>query len=678
MGNDQTRPRTDSGASNIRSNENQISDPLNQDDIVQVTTFEQMGDASSTPINDDILKKLEILPHVVPFVKNSTDSSFSWSGYNVRSSSLPTLDGRPLVDLCAEIQTFSLHKTTSIKKTNERIQEDINATLSSSRHVAQVLEKKSDNLKKLASALRDVERINRNVDASKQSVITIMKQLKDLEEILPHNGTDCFSPLCKINTFFVVLYHCIVAMSLLSSEHWKNKKLYNNRSMISNRDALPITTTAPTPPTPSKNNVSNKPNIPGLEFDKLSAPSMHLINDPEGSPPVTPTLTSWAYNAHATDDELYMVEDSKKVSEWADDEKAVDEAILLFRLTRNLLYILGFALGWVFALSRMLIFILLLFPAFFRLMIYLLTDKNIIHSVRYGLKPRNFLNIFVVPEEKKKNGTTKAPVVVFVTGGAWIIGYRAWGSLIGKTLAERGIMCVCPDYRNFPQGTVTDMVQDVDCAMKWTFQNIELYGGDVNNVFLIGQSAGAHLSLLSFLFNGKMNNSRDRTWNPDQLKGLVGVSGQYNLPGAARAMVKKGMRMDILELIFEKKMDFFSPLTQVKMLKQIKDKPSMHKVPIVLLHGTIDMTCSCKESVALADHLRDSGFDDVTVKLYDGKSHTDTIIEDPIGGSDPLITDVVNLVRGKRIDPYGKVEIIKGTRLMPEFIIDVARKLNPF
>lgn len=39
------------------------------------------------------------------------------------------------------------------------------------------------------------------------------------------------------------------------------------------------------------------------------------------------------------------------------------------------------------------------------------------------------------------------PVVIFVTGGAWIIGYKAWGALLGLQLAERDIIVASIDYR---------------------------------------------------------------------------------------------------------------------------------------------------------------------------------------------------------------------------------------
>jgi prenylcysteine alpha-carboxyl methylesterase len=69
------------------------------------------------------------------------------------------------------------------------------------------------------------------------------------------------------------------------------------------------------------------------------------------------------------------------------------------------------------------------------------------------------------------------PVVVFLSGGAWIIGYKAWGALMGRVLSSYGILVVTPDYRNFPQGLLPDMIQDANVALEWVFDNIHLFGG---------------------------------------------------------------------------------------------------------------------------------------------------------------------------------------------------------
>jgi len=67
--------------------------------------------------------------------------------------------------------------------------------------------------------------------------------------------------------------------------------------------------------------------------------------------------------------------------------------------------------------------------------------------------------------------------VAFVTGGAWIIGYKGWGALLGRRLAERGIIVACIDYRNFPQGTIGDMVEDASQGISFVCNNIASYGG---------------------------------------------------------------------------------------------------------------------------------------------------------------------------------------------------------
>ena len=41
--------------------------------------------------------------------------------------------------------------------------------------------------------------------------------------------------------------------------------------------------------------------------------------------------------------------------------------------------------------------------------------------------------------------------VLSCPGGAWTIGYKAWGSLLGRRLSKAKVLVYCLDYRNFPQ-----------------------------------------------------------------------------------------------------------------------------------------------------------------------------------------------------------------------------------
>jgi acetyl esterase/lipase len=97
------------------------------------------------------------------------------------------------------------------------------------------------------------------------------------------------------------------------------------------------------------------------------------------------------------------------------------------------------------------------------------------------------------------------PVVIYVHGGGWHSGDKADVHNKPKALAGRGYVLVSINYRlwtppwskGFP-GTVTlkNEAQDVAKAIRWVHDHARDYGGDPAALFVIGHSAGAHLSAL--------------------------------------------------------------------------------------------------------------------------------------------------------------------------------------
>jgi prenylcysteine alpha-carboxyl methylesterase len=123
---------------------------------------------------------------------------------------------------------------------------------------------------------------------------------------------------------------------------------------------------------------------------------------------------------------------------------------------------------WVIMTLRLVLFTLVLLPGWFQMVRYWLLSPLIIRNLRYGLgaKNRNLLDVYlpvparVTEKESRKRRHAKsrpkpkptgAPVVIFVSGGAWTIGYKMWSALVARGLAKLGILCVVPDHRNFPQ-----------------------------------------------------------------------------------------------------------------------------------------------------------------------------------------------------------------------------------
>lgn len=123
------------------------------------------------------------------------------------------------------------------------------------------------------------------------------------------------------------------------------------------------------------------------------------------------------------------------------------------------------------------------------------------------------------------------PVILFVPGGAWRQGDKDQYETMAYTLSRLyHYVIVAANYRlsNPDDGSAVhpDHIQDVALAFKWVMDNIAGYGGDTENVFLFGQSAGAHLvSLLTT----DVQYLEDAGYSTNTIRGVISMSGAYSL-----------------------------------------------------------------------------------------------------------------------------------------------------
>lgn len=111
-----------------------------------------------------------------------------------------------------------------------------------------------------------------------------------------------------------------------------------------------------------------------------------------------------------------------------------------------------------------------------------------------------YLNIWTRP------GVTKAPVIVFIHGGAFFIGSGSMPIYGGETVAKRGAVFVNLNYRLGVLGFLAHPelskesshrtsgdygFLDQIAALRWVRRNIAHFGGDPDNVTIAGQSAGS-------------------------------------------------------------------------------------------------------------------------------------------------------------------------------------------
>ena len=112
-------------------------------------------------------------------------------------------------------------------------------------------------------------------------------------------------------------------------------------------------------------------------------------------------------------------------------------------------------------------------------------------NIAYGNEPRQNLDVYL-PKKIRPN----AKVVIFFYGGSWREGSKTDYRFVAKALTSRGFIVVLPDYRLYPAVTFPGFVEDGAAAVRWTRDNISSFGGDTNQLYLMGHSAGSHIAAL--------------------------------------------------------------------------------------------------------------------------------------------------------------------------------------
>lgn len=199
------------------------------------------------------------------------------------------------------------------------------------------------------------------------------------------------------------------------------------------------------------------------------------------------------------------------------------------------------------------------------------------------------------PRERKR-----APVVVYFYGGRWTDGDKAEFRFVAQALTAQGYVAVLPNYRKYPDVRFPEFVRDGAAAIKWVRENVATYGGDPQQLFVMGHSSGAHIAAMLALderFLAAVGGSHG--W----LKGMIGLAGPYDfLP----------ITDPVLRDIFGAPEDF--PQSQ----------PIFHvdgqNPPMLLLHGEDDESVLVKNTRNLARAVARAG-GPVEMVIYPKMSH---------------------------------------------------------
>lgn len=112
-------------------------------------------------------------------------------------------------------------------------------------------------------------------------------------------------------------------------------------------------------------------------------------------------------------------------------------------------------------------------------------------------------------------GTTKPlPVIVIVHGGGWVYGTKEVYQYYGMDLAKRGFVVVNFNYRLAPKHKFPAQLEDINLVIKWLYQHDKVYHMDNKHLYLVGDSAGAHLTSLYTSFLCHKDYQKQFTFKP--------------------------------------------------------------------------------------------------------------------------------------------------------------------
>ena len=261
-----------------------------------------------------------------------------------------------------------------------------------------------------------------------------------------------------------------------------------------------------------------------------------------------------------------------------------------------------------------------------------LLQGNIIYQIPYNHSQS--LDVYL-PTSNHRAGY---PVVIYIHGGAWITGtkeainFNRFNSAINE-LREKGYVIISPDYtlaRNgkspFPQ-----CINDMYDAIEWVKGNAATYRFDLDNIGLIGESAGAHLAMMiAFGHPGDFNLSYQTTrfdylidiYGPNDMNDLYHMKTMDTLKSLLSKLPPKlHQKLDISQYLFgfdpEKDslkasifMQKYSPVTYVH-----SDVP-----PTLMIHGQEDILVPVSQSETLHQLLDTLGIEN-KFYLMEGVDH---------------------------------------------------------
>lgn len=194
-------------------------------------------------------------------------------------------------------------------------------------------------------------------------------------------------------------------------------------------------------------------------------------------------------------------------------------------------------------------------------------------------------------------GPERRPAIVIIHGGGWNAGSRR-SRPYRRMLTEyalNGYVTISIDYRLLSEAPMGEIIEDVDCAVRWLRAHAGEYRVDAERVGAFGHSAGAHLALMLGVSPPAPAVDGDCEWNgySSRVTAVAGGSTPTLLPSRFGDSER------------------YSPAAYI----------SGSLPPLLLIHGTADPIVPVAGVDDFVEKIRAAGSADLTYLRIEGGDH---------------------------------------------------------
>lgn len=239
--------------------------------------------------------------------------------------------------------------------------------------------------------------------------------------------------------------------------------------------------------------------------------------------------------------------------------------------------------------------------------------RDVIYREGVGIDPGDVRADVYAPE-----GAKDAPIILMMHGGAW-----AWGNKqdsIGRMQAPffnaEGFIYVSVNFQLAPEHRFPSQVEDFAAAIAYFHEHAEEFGGDPDNIFLLGHSSGGHTAAMV---------SVDPQYLAEYDLGLDVIRGTVSLDSAAYNLALTGEDGELPSFYYnafsKKKPDQWRAGSPTLLVEPDRAIP-----PMLLFY--VDRAISPHRAKQFARVLREAGYEAKAIKA---KGHTFDSINKELG-----------------------------------------------